>query len=354
MSIEKHSKRIALFCLTPGGVALARRLNTALPMTCFTSEKLLASGFVPFENGFANTVREAFGQFDALIVIGATGVTVRVIAPVLHDKLTDPAVLVIDEKGQFVISLLSGHMGGANALATKIAGLIGGQAVITTATDVNQVASLDVLAQQMNATMVDFRQSVKTINQKLVSGERVGLWWHDDLIHEKSHYDTTGFIDITSLSRLPELDALVCINYHEGALSLPIPVIKLVPKRIIAGLGCRKNVAPELVEKLFSEHLAQTGIDPLAISAIGSITLKAQEPALVALAKHFNVPFHVFTAQELSPIASQFPSSEFVQKTVGVGCVSQPVAWLMSQGRLIGCTRKEQGVTMTLGVLHSC
>lgn len=352
MSIEKHNKRIALFCLTPGGVALARRLNTALPMVCFTSEKLLESGFVPFNNGFADTVRHAFGQFDALIVIGATGVTVRVIAPVLQDKLTDPAVLVIDEKGQFVISLLSGHMGGANALATKIAGLIGGQAVITTATDVNQIASLDVLAQQMNATMVDFRQSVKTVNQLLVSGKRVGLWWHNDLAYEKPHYDTTGFIDVASLSCLPALDALVCVSYYNDIAPLAIPIIKLVPKRIVAGLGCRKNVTPELVEKLFSEHLAQTSIDPLALSAIGSITLKAQEPALVALAKHFDVPFHVFTAQELSPIASQFPSSEFVQKTVGVGCVSQPVAWLMSQGLLIGGTRKEQGVTMTLGVVY--
>ena len=350
MSIEKHNKRIALFCLTPGGVALARRLSTALPMVCFTSEKLLESGFVPFENGFANTLRSAFGQYASLIVIGATGVTVRVIAPVLQDKFTDPAVLVIDEKGQFVISLLSGHMGGANALATKIAELIGGQAVITTATDVNQLASLDVLAQQMNATMADFRQNVKTINQMLVSNKRVGLWWHEALIHEKAHYDTTGFIDVASLSCLPELDALVCVNYYNDIPSLTIPVIKLVPKRIVAGLGCRKDVTPELVEKLFCEHLMQTGIDALAIKAIGSITLKAKEPALVALAEHFNVPFHVFTAQELSPIASQFPSSEFVQKTVGVGCVSQPVAWLMSQGQLIGGTRKEQGVTMTLGV----
>ncbi|SUX73071.1 cobalamin biosynthesis protein CbiG [Citrobacter freundii] len=115
---------IALFCLTPGGVVLAKRLAAMLPVTCFTSEKLLEEGFIPFEDGFANTAREAFANYSALIFIGATGIAVRVLAPLVNDKFCDPAVVVIDERAQHVISLLSGHAGGANALARYLAGML--------------------------------------------------------------------------------------------------------------------------------------------------------------------------------------------------------------------------------------
>lgn len=102
---------IALFCLTPGGVQLAKRLAAMLPLTCFTSEKLLEDGFMPFEGGFAQSARDAFANYSALIFIGATGIAVRVLAPLVNDKFSDPAVVVIDERGQHVISLLSGHAG---------------------------------------------------------------------------------------------------------------------------------------------------------------------------------------------------------------------------------------------------
>ena len=99
---------IALFCLTPGGVALASRLKLALPMTCYTSEKLLGEGFVPFDGGFAQTLRAAFSEHSELVFIGATGIAVRVLAPLVNDKFSDTAVIVIDERGQHVIRLLSG------------------------------------------------------------------------------------------------------------------------------------------------------------------------------------------------------------------------------------------------------
>ena len=174
-------ERIALFCLTPGGVALARRLHSALPMTCFTREGLVVEGFLPFDGSFSRTVQRAFTHYSALVFIGATGIAVRVLAPLLVDKLRDPAVVVIDERGQHVISLLSGHVGGANDLARRLAGILDVEPVITTATDVNEVAALDTLACQLNARMHDFRAAVKAVNQMLVSQQRVGLWWDDHL-----------------------------------------------------------------------------------------------------------------------------------------------------------------------------
>lgn len=343
---------IALFCLTPGGIALARRLQKALPLTCFTTEALLTDGFLPFNGGFAHSLRQAFHDYSSLVVIGATGIVVRALAPVINDKLSDPAVVVMDERGRHVISLLSGHIGGANALTCHLAGLIGAEPVITTATDVNDLAALDSLAQQLDARMVDFRTAVKAVNQMLVSQKRVGLWWDDALPDAARECDTRGFIPVHSLDMLPELDALVCVSIRTALPVQSVPVFRLVPRRVIAGIGCRRDTPFELINTLLHRQLAACGVDPLALSGIGSISLKQNEPGLLELAASLQVPFQVFSADELRRHEHHFPGSDFVRQTTGVGSVSGPAAWLMSQGQLMGETLREQGVTITLGVTH--
>ncbi|HAT1571052.1 TPA: cobalt-precorrin 5A hydrolase [Kluyvera cryocrescens] len=343
---------IALFCLTPGGVVLAKRLSAALPMTCMTRDALVEEGFVPFDGSFAHSVQQAFTRHSALIFIGATGIAVRVLAPLLVDKFHDPAVVVIDERGQHVISLLSGHIGGANALAAHLAGLLGVDPVITTATDVNEVAALDTLACQLNARMRDFRTAVKTVNQMLVSQKRVGLWWDESLTVEVSRCDRRGFITVTDLQQLPELDALVCISLRDTLPELPLPHWKLVPRRIVAGIGCRRGTCCGVITDLLLRQMASQRLDPLALKAIGSIVVKQDELGLIQLASDFDVPFEIFSVAELSEHEHRFPSSLFVKQTVGVGSVSGPAAWLLSNGHLIGENLREQGVTITLGVTH--
>lgn len=345
---------IALFCLTPGGVALAQRLRDALPVTCFTSEKLLQTGFIPFGGSFAQTVQQAFSQYSALVFIAATGIVVRVIAPMLCDKLQDPAVVVMDERAEHVISLLSGHMGGANELTRELAEILGADPVITTATDVNQLAALDTLAAKLDATMLDFRLAVKTVNQMLVSQQRVGLWWDSEFALHAERYDSRGFIAIESLDALPELDALVCVTLRDSQPALTIPVYKLVPKRIVAGIGCRRDTPPQTVAALLRQQLAENHFDPLALRAIGSVMLKQDEPALLELTQQHQIPFELFSVDQLSQHEHRFPASEFVRQTLGVGSVSQPTAWLMSNGNLVGRTVREQGVTITLGVSDRC
>lgn len=343
---------IALFCLTPGGVRLAKRLAAMLPLTCFTSEKLLEEGFLPFENGFASAAREAFSSYSALIFIGATGIAVRVLAPLVNDKFSDPAVVVIDERGQHVISLLSGHAGGANALSRYLAGMLGADPVITTATDVNEMAALDTLAFQLNARMVDFRAAVKAVNQMLVSHQRVGLWWDDELDEDVSRCDRRGFITVTDLHQLPELDALVCVTLRNELPAIAVPHWKLVPQRVVAGIGCRRDTPFPLLATLLARQLEAQRLDPLALKAIGSVTLKKHEQGLIQLASCCRVPFETFTADALREHEHHFPASSFVRNTVGVGSVSGPAAWLLSHGQLLGETLREQGVTITLGVSH--
>lgn len=350
---------LALFCLTPGGVRLAQRLRPLLPQLstiseCFTSEKLLQPGFTVFSGSFAETMAQAFKRFDALVVIGATGIVVRVIAPLLQDKLTDPAVVVLDERGEHAISLLSGHIGGANRLTQQIAELINADPVITTSTDVNGVAALDLLAQKLDAEIADFRHAVKSVNQMLVSGDRVGLWLDPRVNVQLTEYDQRGFIPVADLHSLPDLSVLVCISYHSDLPPTAIPVYQLVPKRVVLGVGCRRDTPFATLHPLLLQKFAELHIDPLALRAIGSITLKQDEAALQQLAHCYRVPFYVFTPEALRVHEHRFPCSNFVRQTVGVGCVSQPAACLLLEeyggGKIIGETLREQGVTLTLAL----
>lgn len=359
MNIVVKPESIAVFCLTPGGIRLARRLQAQLPLTCYCSEKLLETGFKPFAGSFASTVALAFQTHTALVVIGSSGLTVRVIAPLLKDKLTDPAVVVIDERGSHVISLLSGHVGGANALTRYLAGILRADPVITTATDVNELAALDSLAVQLDADMHDFRNAVKQVNSLLVSEGRVGLFWdHGSLPEPGAHWpvercDSRGFIPVSSLATLPDkLDALVCVTLRERLPALKLPVYKLVPRRVVAGIGCRRDTSFPLLTSLLTRQLERYQFDPLALKAIGSVALKGDEPALQHLSACYQIPFNLFSVSELQEHEHRFPHSNFVHQTVGIGAVSQPVAWLMSNGHLIGETLREQGVTITLGVTH--
>lgn len=347
---ETLPQPVALFCLTPGGLALARRLMDVFPMDGYTTAALETPGFRPCEGGFMTGVRRAFGCYRGLVIIGATGVAVRAIAPVLKDKLTDPAVVVLDERGQHVISLLSGHMGGGNDLARHLAALINGDPVITTATDVNHTGALDMLAKRLDGRMVDFRQAVKTVNRALVGGQPVALWW-DPGLAVPDDLDMRGFIPVDHPDRLDPATQLVCVSLRETLPGIHRPYYKLVPRRVVAGIGCRRDTPPERVATLLRQHLAASNIDPLALAAIGSIDLKRDEKALLELAAAWGVPFHTFSAGQLAQWESRVPCSDFVRQITGVGNVSQTAAWQMSQGQLFGESLRGQGVTIAFGQL---
>ncbi|MDW6005194.1 cobalt-precorrin 5A hydrolase [Vibrio mangrovi] len=351
-----NCESVSLFTLTPGGQSVADRLRQVLPMECYCAEKYVQEGYTPFHGSLKLTVAEAFLRDSAIIFIGACGIAVRMIAPLLKDKLTDPAVLVIDEKGQYVISLLSGHIGGANELARYVSGVIGAQPVISTATDVNQKCSFDLLAKQISAESENFREATKTVNQLLVSGHPVGIhidpWLEKTIGFDIHHFDIRGLTVVAEDEvEHHQLSALIDVSMQKERPRWPVPSFQLIPKRLVAGIGCRKGVSSQQLLTLFEQQIQELNIHPLALVVVGSIDIKRDEPAILHLTKHFQVPFKLFSAAALSTCSDQFPQSEFVQKTVGVGCVSQPAAWLLSHGCLLGETVRQQGITLTYGVI---
>ncbi|MBF9002594.1 cobalt-precorrin 5A hydrolase [Vibrio nitrifigilis] len=351
--------RVSLFSITPGGQVLANKIHALWPVTCYCAEKYQKDHFRAFEGSFANSLRQAFSRDEAIIVIGACGIVVRTIAPLVQDKLHDPAVLVMDEKAQHVISLLSGHIGGANQLACQLAARVGATPVITTATDVNQVCAIDVLAKRVNGTIEHFRDAIKTLNQALVSGESVGLYCDPDTLEltgiDLANEDTRG-IELLSLEQLERHDCqyVIELSMKPDVHNWHAETFHLVPRCIVVGMGCRKDLQPHLMTQTFSALLDAHHWHPLAVTQFASIDVKRNETAMLNLAEQYQAPIEFFSANELSASGWRGPESEFVRKTVGVGAVSQPAAWLLSQGNLIGETVKQQGMTFTFGVQKIC
>ncbi len=209
-------------------------------------------------------MREIFPEARAIIFIAACGIAVRAIAPLVKSKLSDPAVLVIDESGEFVIPILSGHIGGANSLARKISGLIHAQAVITTATDVNNIIAIDEWAVKNNCE-IENPELVKNISGELLRNN-----------------NNIGIAITEQLQITPWQETLV-----------------LRPKNLVLGAGCKKNLAPEKFELAAKNFLESAGVSELSLKALATINIKSHEPAFLNFVEKRDLEFVTFSSQEL-------------------------------------------------------
>lgn len=338
--------KLAIAALTKTGKQLAKKLQSSWkePVTVYVSKKLAdeCCQQLPKE-----TITENFSYFfqhyDGVVCIMAAGIAVRGMAPFVKDKRTDPAVIVMDEKGQFVISLLSGHLGGANQLARKIAAVLNAQPVITTATDVQNVAAVDLLVQELKAWLVDFRQNTKKINMMLAEGQPVGLW-------QKTHRvaDTRG---LTLLKQLEEAAFFPVVLYVSDQLEVELPknAVQIVPRSYSLGIGCKKGTPFQTIKTEYIRFCDKHRLHPYCVKEIVSIDLKQKEPGILALADWLEVPFSVYPAEELAAVASKFSQSAFVKSVTGVGSVALAAADLASSGHTVTSRYANRGVTFAFG-----
>lgn len=266
--------------------------------------------------------REMFAAMDALIFIGATGIAVRAIAPLVQDKFYDPAVLVMDELGQFCIPLLSGHVGGANELAETISQLTGSQAVITTATDVNHKFAVDVFARKNGLKIAD-RELAKEISAELLTGRKVGFFtdflWNGTLpkgLCEGQFCDRNIQLTINTDS----------LKDRSETCSREKDILRLVPPVIILGIGCRKGTPAGQIQSAIHQLLKEQNLHPLSIAAIATIDLKKEEPGLLAAAEALQTPVICYSSEELAAVPGDFAESAFVKQITGVGNVCERAA----------------------------
>lgn len=276
-----------------------------------------------------------FTESDALIFVCACGIAVRAVSSNIVSKISDPAVIVVDDCGKFVIPVLSGHIGGANRLAEIIAGKINAVPVVTTATDTGKKFSPDSFA-FANGLIISDMKNAKEIASAVLDGERIGL---------VSDYECRNIPDGIS----PENNCRTGICISENSETKPFPVtLNLVPKNLIIGIGCKRGISCETIEKRVSESLVSAEISAERICGVATIDIKADEKGLNEYCRKNNFVLKCFTADELMSICGDFTASEFVRKTTGTDNVCERSAVVCSGGRLV--MRKNAGDGVTVAV----
>ncbi len=318
----------------------------------------------PLQVPLRRWTQEAFAEFDALVFVGATGIAVRSIAPFLKSKTSDPAVLCVDELGKFVIPLVSGHIGGANELAARLAGALGAVAVITTATDLNGRFAVDVFAKKNQLWISDMKLA-KQISADILDGKKIGFasdFPLDGEIPEELEMRDFGERDTqerdiqerdTRERDIQERNALegtvrtwdapargVCVTLDETKRPFE-QTLTLIPRIVSIGVGCRKDTASVLIEEKICAALRACGVSIHSVERLASIDLKAREPGLRAFARKYGIEFVTYTAQELKDVPGEFLESAFVESVTGVSNVCERSAVLASGGQKGG--RQETG-----------
>ena len=315
-------REIAYLAFTEKGRALALKLSAAL------------GGEVSCTRGGA-TLRDwtaqSFETGRALVYVGAVGIAVRAIAPHVKSKLTDPAVVAVDECARYAVPLLSGHLGGANALAHEIAQACGAEAVVTTATDRNGLFAFDDWARVHGLAVLN-PDKIKAVSSKLLDGGTIFV---------RSRFPIGGALpEGVELTDGDDADVYVDIRAHEG--------LTLVPRALVLGVGCRRGIERETLERRFHVLCEKSGILPQAVASAATVELKRDEAGLLAFCASHGWPLSLYSAEELAALEGGFTASAFVKETAGVDNVCERAAVKASGGELIIKKHAGGGVTLAL------
>lgn len=333
--------KLALIFFTRRGGALAVRLARELERgghRCDVSgparfaEEL---GAQPYEN-LERWTESRFSARDGLIFVSACGIAVRAAAPHVRDKLTDPAVVSVDEAGQFAVPLLSGHVGGANDLARAVAELTGGTAVISTATDVNGRFAVDQWAVKQGMSF-DRRELAKKISAAVLEGQTVGA---------ASDFPVEGALPAGVTFDGGELGFYVTVR-TDGREPFG-ETLRLRPRVLHLGIGCRRNIPEETVNAAVETALREHKLARTAVKDVSSIDLKEDEAALHALSRRYGWPLIFYTPEELRAVEGDFTPSGFVRSVTGVDNVCERAAVKTAGGPLLVCKTALDGVTVAV------
>lgn len=325
--------KVWIVAFTLRGAGLAACLGRNLPEArAFSMEKYAAQAGTEPVARLADWCRTAWEQAEGLVFVGAAGIAVRSIAPLLRSKTTDPAVVVVDEGGQFAISLVSGHIGGANQLTCQVAACLGALPVVTTATDVRGKFAVDVFAVKNGLSITSMRRA-KEISAAILAGKPVGL-------HTELPLEGTIPPELT-LGQIQEE------NVEIGFYPRYPGSLLLVPRRVYLGLGCRRGTGAREIAAAVETALAAHRIPRCAVAGAASIDLKADEPGLLAWGREERLPLTFYAAGALRQAEGSFSPSEFVKTVTGVDNVCERAAVLAAGGGgLIIKKQAAKGVTV--------
>ncbi|MHB0870432.1 MAG: cobalt-precorrin 5A hydrolase [Chloroflexota bacterium] len=339
--LPKTSKTALVAVSYPGG-ELAHRLQQGL----HESALFLPERFSPadgtsvhhWRGRLGDLIEGLFKEYHGIVLFGALGMAVRLIAPLARDKRTDPAVVVVDDAGRFAVSLLSGHLGGANALARRVAELLGAQPVITTGSEALGTLAVDLLGREFGWRLERW-ENVTRVSAAVVNGEPVALlqeagelhWWP----REKALPP-----NLIPCSTPEELAASACRaaliisdrTLAEGGDALP-PAVVYRPRSLVAGIGCNRGASAEEIEATVMMALHEHGLAPASLRKLATVDLKRNEEGLCQWAEKMEIPIEFFTTAELAGVQGLPSPSAVVHRWMGIRGVCEPAALLSSGAR---------------------
>ncbi len=352
MSASRHS--IAVWALTPQGAEIAGKIAKRFPSAAVFTGR--AAGRPPdgasVFSSLADAVAGAFATYDAHVFVMATGIAVRMIAPHIGTKKTDPAVVVADDAGRFAVSLLSGHAKGANALAGLVAQFTGATPVITTATDNAGVPAIDLIAQDYGL-FIENPEAVKTISMAFLTGQDV--WRHDPwkiLDAELAEFTVSnGHATKRPYSAIgiekPGIRAGIYIDH--AVRDLPADTLVIRPRTLCVGVGLNSNTGADELICAVQAVFDQYGLSTASIAHFATIDIKTNEPGLIEMAAYYDRPLAGLPKAQLAGIITVPTTSDVVQKHLGVPSVCEAAAMAsISAKRLLVPKQKTKNTTLAV------
>lgn len=338
------SSKVAIVCITKNGINISKRIKEKIPSASIYAQskhKDSSDGIIWFEKNTKIMIEEIFKEYESIICIFSLGAVIRLISNLLKDKKTDPAVIVIDDRANFVISTLSGHLGGANSLTKSIADILNSTPVITTAADVNETIAVDLLGSEFKWRIENF-ENVTKISAYMVNEEKIGVyqdtgetkWWNKELPKNVSIVK-----DIDEL-RLDDFKAGLIIS--DKIITDPLLVNKSViyrPKSLVVGLGFHWDTTQKEIEDGILKVLKENGLSFLSIRNLSTINRGKSPASLGSFSDKHGIPLEFYDKEKLDKIMVPNPS-DVVKKYEGTSSVSEASSILSSGGELIVTKQK--------------
>lgn len=299
--------KLAIWSVTRGAGRLAKLYGDTLKAQIYTLKKFNIEDTIQMEN-FTETLEKEFNSYDGHIFIMATGIVVRKISILIKSKDIDPAVVVIDEGAHFVISLLSGHLGGANELAEIIGEKLNLLPIITTSSDVTGKIAVDTLSQKLNGELESLEKA-KNVTSLIVDGKGV-----DIKLPKNVDFDKKG-----------DVEGIIIVSNREN-----IESVRIYPKDLVLGIGCKRGTSEEHILTGIEMAMKKHNLSMKSIKKIATVDIKANEVGLINAAKTLRKDLIIISREDIKKIENQFEGSQFVKKQIGVTCVSEPCALLAS------------------------
>lgn len=326
--------KIAIWSVTRGAGKVALELGEKISCDIFTLKKFDIENTIQMDN-FTSELASKFNSYDGHIFIMATGIVVRKIAPLIKSKDIDPAVLVIDEHKSFVISLLSGHIGGANDLALEVANKCNLVPILTTSSDVTGKIAIDTLSQKLNCEMESLTKA-KNITSLIVDNKNV------DILLPKNvtlNGESTGENSGKNISGV-----VIASNKKD------VEVMRIYPKNLVLGIGFKRGTSKNTILDAINNVMDKHNLAMESVKVVATVDVKADEKGLLEAISSLNKDLIIIDRQDIVKIENMFKGSDFVKKIIGVSCVSEPCAYLASNkdGKFLEQKNIYDGVTISI------